>query len=95
MRFEITGRWENEFEHDGMLYCAQRIEEMLMIYTSHLYKVPVYNTFLLAYEFMHVYSMVEAKSIDQSHLINIIEEFIDSFSSDIVVKQHFSQSQIS
>jgi hypothetical protein len=33
MRFEITGQWEKEFEHDGMLYCAQRIEEMLMIYT--------------------------------------------------------------
>ena len=94
MRFEITGRWEKEFEHDGMLYCAQRIEEMLMIYTSHLYKVPMYNTFLLAYEFMHVYSTVETKSIDQSHLKNIMEEFIDSFSSDIIVKQHFSQSQV-
>ena len=64
MRFEITGRWEKEFEHDGMLYCAQRIEEMLMIYTSHLYKVPMYNTFLLAYEFMLVYYTVEPKSID-------------------------------
>lgn len=94
MRFEITGRWEKEFEHDGMLYCAQRIEEMLMIYTSHLYKVPMYNTFLLAYEFMLVYSTVETKSIDQSHLKNIMEEFIDSFSSDIIVKQHFSQSQV-
>lgn len=94
MRFEITGRWEKEFEHDGMLYCAQRIEEMLMIYTSHLYKVPVYNTFLLGYEFMHVYSTVETKSIDQSHLKNIMDEFIDSFSSDIIVKQHFSQSQV-
>lgn len=77
-----------------MLYCAQRIKKMLMIYTSHLYKVPMYNTFLLAYEFMHVYSTVETKSIDQSHLKNIMEEFIDSFSSNIIVKQHFSQSQV-
>ena len=94
MRFEITGNWKNGFEHDGMLYCAQRVEEMLMVYTSHLYKVPVYNTILLAYEFMHVYSTVEAKSIDQAHLKNIMEEFVDAFSSDIVVKDHFSQSQI-
>lgn len=94
MRFEITGKWKKGFEHDGMLYCAQRIEEMLMIYTSHLYKVPVYNTFLLAYEYLHVYSAVEAKLIDQSHLKNIMEEFVDSFSSDIIVKEHFSQSKV-
>lgn len=94
MRFDITGQWKNGFKHDGMLYCVQRIEEMLMAYTSHLYKVPVYNTFLLAYEFMHVYSTVEAKSIDQAHLKNIMEEFVDAFSSDIVVKEHFSQTQI-
>ena len=94
MRFDITGQWKDGYEHDGMLYCAQRIEEMLMVYTSHLYKVPVYNTFLLAYEFMHVYSTVESQSIDQAHLKNIMEEFVDAFSSDIVLKDHFSSSQI-
>ena len=39
MRFEIIGQWKDGYEHDGLLYCAQRIEEMLMNYTSHLYKV--------------------------------------------------------
>lgn len=93
MRIEIKPQW-NGFEHDGMLYCAQRIEEMLMAYTSHLYKTPVYNTFLLAYEYMEVYSLVEAKKIDQAHLKNVIDEFIHTFSSDVVIKDHFSSDQI-
>ena len=33
MRFEVTGKWKKGFEYDWMLYCAQRIEGMLMIYT--------------------------------------------------------------
>lgn len=94
MRFEITGDWKEEFEHDGMLYCAQRIEEMLMGYTSHLYKPPVYNSFLLAYEYLYVYNTVQSKSIDFAHLNNVLEEFIDSFSTDIVIKKHFSQEKI-
>ena len=94
MRFEITGQWKKGFEHDGLLYCVQRMEEMLMVYTSHLYKVPVYNSFLLAYEYMSVYSYVEKGIINQAHLKNIVDEFVDSFSSDIIVKNHFSQEQI-
>ena len=52
MRFEIIGQWKDGYEHDGLLYCAQRIEEMLMNYTSHLYKVPVFNSFLLCTEYL-------------------------------------------
>lgn len=94
MRFEITGNWKDEYSQDGMLYCAQRIEEMLMPFTSHLYKTPVYNSFLLAYEFLNTYSMVKEKLIDQAHLKTILEEFIDTFQTDIVVKKHFSENKI-
>lgn len=51
MRFTINGS-NKESAHEGVLYCAQRIEEMLMGYTSHLYKVPVYNSFLLVNEYL-------------------------------------------
>lgn len=94
MRFEITGKWNNDFSHDGLLYCVQRIEEMLFAYTSHLYKVPVYNSFLLAYEFLNVYNQVENDLIDQIHLKIILEEFISTFESDIVIKEHLSEQQI-
>ena len=59
MRFSITGDWKKGFEHDGVLYFAQRIEEMLMEFSSHLYKVPVYNTFLLLIEYLNVSSDVK------------------------------------
>ncbi len=94
MRFEITGQWKDGYEHDGLLYCAQRIEEMLMNYTSHLYKVPVFNSFLLCTEYLRVYDLVKEGTIDGSHLSNILEEFIDTFSSDIVIKDQISSSEI-
>lgn len=94
MRFEITGQWKDGYEHDGLLYCAQRIEEMLMDYTSHLYKVSVFNSFLLCREYLEVYKLVKEGTIDGTHLSNILEEFIDSFSSDIVIKDHFSTVEI-
>ena len=94
MRFEISGQWEEGYEQDGLLYCAQRIEEMLMSYTSHLYKVPVYNSFLLCIEYFNVYDLVKEKLVDASHLSNILQEFIDTFSSDIVISNQFSTSEI-
>lgn len=94
MRFEITGQWKENYEQDGMLYCAQRIEEMLMKYTSHLYKVPVYNSFLLCMEYLRVYDLIKDGTIDKFHLSNILEEFIDTFSSDIVIRDRFSDAEI-
>ena len=94
MRFEITGQWKDGFEHDGILYCAQRIEEMLMHYTSHLYKVPVYNSFLLCEEYLRLYDLVKELKVDHSHLSNTLDEFIDTFSSDIVIREHFTDSEI-
>lgn len=40
MRFEITGQWKDGYEQDALLYCAQRMEEMLMNYTSRTRKHP-------------------------------------------------------
>ena len=94
MRFTITGCWKDGFEHDGMLYLAQRIEEMLMAFTSHLYKVPVYNSYLLAYEYLATYPLAINNTINQAHLKIIVEEFVDIFSSDIVIKKHLTEAEI-
>ncbi|SHI96524.1 hypothetical protein SAMN02745671_02260 [Anaerovibrio lipolyticus DSM 3074] len=94
MRFDIVGRCNNEYNYDGILYCAQRIEEMLMMYTSHLYKSPVYNTLLLFYEFFNVYNTVEKKSLDKAHLNNVLDEFIFTFESDVVIREHFTAENI-
>ena len=94
MRFKITGQWKDNYEQDGMLFCAQRIEEMLMNYTSHLYKAPVYNSFLLCEEYLQVYDLVKGGTIDSSYLIYILEEFIDTFGADIVIREKFSNTEI-
>ena len=94
MRFKINGNWKEGFSHDGMLYCAQRIEEMLMFFTSHLYKVPVLNTYLLIEEYITTFGLVKSGMIHESHLKVILDEFCDSLKNDIVIKEHFSASQI-
>lgn len=33
MKFKINGQWSNDYEHDGMLFFAQKTEEMLFYYT--------------------------------------------------------------
>lgn len=94
MKFDIKWEIDNEYECDGLLYCAQRIEEMTMPYTSHFYKAPVYNSFMLIYEYLNVCNYADKELIDKSHLNVIMEELIDSFKTDIVVKEHFKSSQI-
>ena len=94
MRFDITGQWKDNYENDGMLYCAQRIEEMLMNYTSHLYKVPVFNSFLLCMEYLEIYDLVKDGTIDGSHLTSILEEFIETFNTDIVIRNNYSDDEI-
>ena len=94
MRFKVNGNWKDGFSHDGMLYCAQRIEEMLMFFTSHLYKVPVLNTYLLIEEYITTYGLVKSGTIHESHLKIILDEFCDSLKNDIVIKEHFSASQV-
>ncbi len=94
MRFEITGAWQTGYENDGLLFCAQKIEEMMMKYTSHLYRVPVYNSLLLVTEYSEIYALVQRGIVDQSHLNNILDEFIDTFSADVVIRDHYSDSEI-
>lgn len=74
MRFNVNGDWKDKFSHDGMLFCAQRIEEMLMFFTSHLYKVPVLNTYLLICEYITTYGLVKKGATHESNL-KIINSF--------------------
>ncbi|MBR1685405.1 MAG: hypothetical protein IJ708_09745 [Clostridia bacterium] len=94
MRFSVNGNWKDGYTHDGMLFFAQRVEEMLMYYTSHVYKVPVYNTYLLIEEFSRTYNLVKQGAVNQTHLALILEEFYASLSGDIIIQTHFSRDEI-
>lgn len=93
MRFEKIDNWAEGFRNDGMLFFAQRIQEMLFHYTDHVYKVPVMNTALLIDEYLETAPLVKRKVINNSHLISIMEEFQDSFNNDIVIAEQLSKEE--
>ena len=67
---------------------------MLFYYTSHLYKVPVNNSIYLIWEYLHTSKLVEKKVINENHLKYILDEFIDTFKNDIVIKNSISDEKI-
>lgn len=94
MRFKINGQWKNDFKHDGILFFAQKIEEMMFYYTNHLYKVPVYNSYFLLWEYMHTSKLVKEKAINEGHLKYILEEFLETFQDDIVFKNSIAEDEM-
>ncbi|MEH2960437.1 hypothetical protein [Candidatus Merdisoma sp. JLR.KK006] len=94
MKFKNQGEWKNGYKHDGLLFFAQKIEEMLGYYTNHLYKVPVYNSYFLMREYLHVAKLADEKVINDGHLKYVLDEFIESFERDIVVKNNISEDEI-
>lgn len=94
MRFKISGQWKNNFKHDGLLFFAQKTEEMIFYYTSHLYKVPIYNSYSLMWEYLHTSKLVKEKVINEAHLKYILDEFIEAFEDDIVFKNSIPEDKI-
>lgn len=94
MKFKISGQWSDGYKHDGMLYFAQKTEEMLFYYTNHMYKVPVYNSYYLMWEYLHTCQLVKEKAINEGHLKYILEEFLVAFENDIVIKNNMSEDRM-
>lgn len=93
MKFSKPKNWTNGFRHDGLLYFAQRIEEMLFSYTSELYSVPAMNTHLLVLEYLDTDETIEDRSIAEAQLKHIMEEFQYSFKNDIVIQNNITEEE--
>ena len=53
-------RWDNtNGDLDGLLYFAQRLDEMLFNFSIDLYKAPVLNTHSLLVEYISIYNNTE------------------------------------
>lgn len=95
MRFNITGSWNKNYPYrDGMLFFAQRVEEMLMEYTSHFYKFPAFNVYTLIHEYIQTAQLVNDGIIDKGNLPAILEEFCNSVHRDVVINSHFAGDKI-
>ena len=95
MKFTINWNWDNAYGYDeGMLFFAQRVEEMLMSYTTHLYKVPALNTYTLIHEYAETAQLVGEKILNKTHLSVILDEFYCSLSKDVILQRHYSDDEI-
>lgn len=94
MKFYKMDNWDASFHNDGLLYFSQRIQEMLFSYTSHIYRTPVLNTFLLVKEYIKTASLVQKGTINATHLKYILEEFQDAFRSDPIIQTNIKKEKI-
>jgi len=92
MKYESITNW-GDYRHDGLLYFAQRVNEMLSNDTDHIYKAPIYNTKLLVREYIKTSLLVDKSAVHENHLKSIIEEFQNSFSTDVVVAEHINEEK--
>lgn len=93
MKFYKLNNWDSNFKHDGLLYFTQRIQEMLFYYSAHIYKTPVLNTYLLVREYLSVAELVKSNTINENHLKYIMDEFQDSFSNDLIIREHIDEDR--
>lgn len=80
--------WYPQVELDGLLYFAQRLDEMLFHYTIDLYKAPVLNTHLLLTEYL---GLLYNKEIGDKYLSYILDEIKLSLTKDPVVNRYWGR----
>lgn len=93
MKLYKLDNWNPSFRHDGLLYFTQRIQEMLFYYSAHIYKTPVLNTYLLIREYLNVAELVKNKTINENHLKYIMDEFQDTFSNDLIIRENIDEER--
>jgi hypothetical protein len=94
MKYSNPRHIEPSTEVDGVLYFAQRIEEMLFDYSIDLYKMPLLNTHGLAREYCRVVEKVSSGEIKEYQREILFEEFLASFNDDIILKENWGISNI-
>lgn len=87
---KISISWNENYQHDGLLYFVQRIVEMLDFMTIDIYRAPLLNTTRLIDEYLEI-CQGEAKAY---HLEEVYNEFMHSFKNDIVLQYKLGDIRI-
>lgn len=95
MKYWIPLDWSDSFEHEGLLFFVQRIQEMLFHFSSDVHRAPVHNTSTLIHEFLSTYNEVSTGEVKDYHLKPIFDELAQSFSCDKVLYENLGESFIS
>ncbi len=86
MRFRSLEKWEISPEIEGLIFFAQRAEELLFDYTVDSYKPMSLNAPFLCEEALSVIGDVKKDLLDKANLRPILEELSWSFKDDMVAK---------
>jgi len=90
MKLRNISRWKLDESTQGLLYFAQRLDELLFDYTLDTYKPAALNAPSLCVEAIEVITEIQKGSIEASNLEPILEELVWSVRSDPVAKKLLS-----
>jgi hypothetical protein len=86
MRFKNISRWDVKPELDGLLFFAQRLDELLWDYTLDTHKPMTLNAPFLCNEALNLITNIESEVIDIANLRHVLEELLWSVQQDSIAK---------
>lgn len=86
LKFKNITRWELKPELDGLLFFAQRLDELLWDYTLDTHKPMTLNAPYLCAEALDLIGNIEAELIDAANLKPVLEELLWSVQQDPIAK---------
>lgn len=94
MKYWIPENWSDTFDHEGLLFFVQRVQEMLFHFSDDIYRAPVHNTSTLIREYLNVHNEVKSGTIGAYQLAPIYDELKDSFQHDKVLYAHLGEQYV-
>lgn len=86
MRLKNLSRWKLDSSLDGLLFFAQRMDELLFDYTLDTYKPSALNAPSLCIEALNLIVGIESELIDKAALPCVLDELEWSIQNDPVAK---------
>ena len=86
MKFKNLSQWSITPELDGLIFFAQRLDELVWDFTLDTYKPMALNAPFLCHEALTVIENIESGLIDSANLKPVLEELIWSVQNDAIAK---------
>lgn len=86
MKFKNISNWKRTSELDGLLFLAQRLDELLWDFTLDTYKPMALNAPFLCIEALAVIENIESELIEPANLKPVLEELVWSVQHDPIAK---------
>lgn len=94
MKCWVPNNWDESFDHEGLLFFVQRVQEMLFHFSDDINRAPVHNTLTLIHEFQHTYKEVLSGEVKSYQLHPIFKEIEYSLSNDKIIRDNLDDNFI-